>query len=132
MRIYFYILYFLSLTCFGYMIHFCIKTIYGYIKADQLKYKKLKEKFEKNKLLRIHLEKENILLAQNIDEYIIGEIVLDKTFKNRECKITNKTENALEVYITAKDKHKKYEERKGIDHKQWFYIGDFNKRFKKI
>jgi len=61
--------------------------------------------------------------AMNIDEFSIGQIVLDK-FDNSVCKIVNKTINSIEVYIKRKSK-------KGIDTTQWFDMRQFNFKFKK-
>ena len=52
----------------------------------------------------------------------IGDIVID--IDGSECVITNKTSNSFEVYIKKKTSA-------GIDAKNWFEMGKFNKRFKK-
>lgn len=71
---------------------------------------------------QLYINEVNTELRDNIDDYLIDEIVIDKD--KTECKITNKDFSSIEVFI----KKKKVE---GINHKQWFYIKDFNKRFKK-
>ena len=61
--------------------------------------------------------------AQNIDEFEIGEEILDEN--KSKCKVMNKTLNSIEVWIGRKTKE-------GADSKQWFDMRSFNKRFKKI
>jgi hypothetical protein len=58
----------------------------------------------------------------NIDYYSIGESVFDAD--GSICKIVGKTVNSLNVWIGKKSD-------KGIDSTNWFYIKDFEKRFKK-
>lgn len=77
-----------------------------------------------------YIRLQNIFLNDNIDEFEVGDKIID--LDGRETKITGKYRNSLEVFIEAKDKHVKYEYRKGISYKQWFYIKDFNKRFNKL
>lgn len=62
-------------------------------------------------------------MALNIDEFSVDEILLAEDKSN--VTITNKTKNSIEVYIKAKTK-------KGINYKQWYIMGNFNKEFKKI
>lgn len=59
--------------------------------------------------------------AQNIHEFIIGQKIIDSDGK--ECTITNKAINSIEVFI----KKKRIE---GIDSKNWFDMREFKKRFK--
>jgi hypothetical protein len=57
------------------------------------------------------------------DKYYLYQIIVD--LDGKECIITNKTSSSIEVYIEKKQKE-------GVNCKQWFYIKDFEKRFKPI
>lgn len=70
-----------------------------------------------------YIRQRNEDLAGNINDYSIGDEVIDKD--GSVCKITNKTSNTIEVFIRKKSK-------KGIDCTNWFFIKDFNMRFKKL
>jgi hypothetical protein len=70
-----------------------------------------------------HIQKEMGYYAMNIDDFEIDEIV--KRSDGSECRITQKTENSIEVYMKAKTK-------KGINYRQWFDMRKFNKTFNKI
>ncbi len=70
-----------------------------------------------------YIEERMEFFAQNIDEFEIGEEILDKD--KSECKVMDKTSNSIEVWIGRKTKE-------GEDGKQWFDMRSFNKRFKKI
>ena len=98
--------------------------------------KSLKIKLEKLEIE--YLEIRNKELRGNIDNYSIGDIVIDTKLhtkrliyklhtKRSKCKytITNKTTSSIEVYIKKKTK-------KGINCKEWFFIKDFEKRFTKF
>lgn len=76
-----------------------------------------------------YIRVQNIEHNANIIDFNIGDTVLD--VDKRECLITDKSVNSLEIWIEAKDIKQEYSKRKGISHKEWFYIKDFNKRFKK-
>jgi len=72
----------------------------------------------------------NIKLASNIGEFEVGEIVLDKNNNLAECMITDKTSNSIEVFIKRSMKHlDEHGKSMGVDAKNFFTIGDFNKRF---
>lgn len=60
--------------------------------------------------------------AMNIDDFNIVQIVFDTDKK--ECVITDKTLNSIEVFIKKKSKE-------GVNSKQWFDMKSFNNRFKK-
>lgn len=62
--------------------------------------------------------------AMNIDEFSVGEFVVDKK-DNTESKIADKTQNSICVFIKKKnDKH-------GVDAYQWLDMKRFNEQFKK-
>ena len=60
--------------------------------------------------------------AMNIDDFSVGQFVKDLDMV--ECEITKKGLNNIEVLIKKKTKV-------GINHKQWFNMQHFNRRFKK-
>ncbi len=67
-----------------------------------------------------YIEQQNKILRANIDEYSIGQSILDAD--GAACIITNISFSSIEVFIKNKTN-------KGINHKEWFYIKDFNSRF---
>ena len=69
-----------------------------------------------------YIEGKKALWAENIDEFEIGERVLDQD--GGECLITDKTANSIEVFIRKKSD-------KGVNAKNWFTMKNFNRRFKR-
>lgn len=61
--------------------------------------------------------------AKNIDEFLISQSIVD--LDGNVCLITNKTLNSIEVLIYKTTVQ-------GINHKQWFDMGRFIKRFKTV
>lgn len=79
-----------------------------------------------------YIKEMNIQHAKNIAEFEIGDILLDTTNIKIECHITNKSLSSIEVFIPKSMKILDKDGRcKGVDGKNWFTMGDFNKRFKK-
>lgn len=60
--------------------------------------------------------------AKNIDEFSVGEIVLHED--GRDCMITNKTINSIEVKLNRKTSE-------GVNCLQWYEMNRFNRIFKK-
>lgn len=63
------------------------------------------------------------IYATNIDEFSIEQSVVDSN--DNVCLITNKTLNSIEILINKTSNS-------GINYKQWFDMGRFNKQFKAI
>ena len=104
----------------------------------KIKYQKITEflsnllaKYSATYSRRKHIKESMIMFAGNIDEFEIGMSIKDSDAAI--CKISNKTINSIEVEIGKKKpkKNANKEEIYGINCKQWFTIGDFNRRFKK-
>lgn len=57
-----------------------------------------------------------------IDDYLIGELIIDKDYKL--CRVLQKTSNSILVYIERKTPM-------GINCSSWFTIKEFEERFKK-
>jgi hypothetical protein len=71
----------------------------------------------------IYINKRMCFFAMNIEEFFIGENIMDQD--GHICLITNKTVNSIEVFVRKKTEQ-------GIDCTNWFDMKSFNERFKKI
>ncbi len=85
-----------------------------------MKIEQIKRKVFKHYYRTRYINERMITFAQNIDLFQIGQTILDSD--KSKCKITNKTINSIEVFIS-----KKFDN--GINCKQWFDMTSFNKRF---